>query len=171
MPGPDDDPHDDTGWGGSTAAGDGIGDDELVVLRQHLGRLAREVDGQRRALDVLGRIVGRLARQVVARDEVVTRRLTVVDDRGAPRLVAETVGDTTELRLELPGTPAGRRSAVVLHATPSPAAGPAGLPEEPALTALLGLQLWAEGDAVAELDAWPDDDGRWRAHLHLVDGD
>lgn len=96
---------------------------------------------------------------------MVARRLVVVDERGAPRLVAEVVGGTVELRLEVPGGAPGRRSAVVLHASRSPDGG-----GEAPLAPLLGLQLWADGDVVAELDAWPDDDGRWRPHLHL-DGD
>lgn len=96
--------------------------------------------------------------------EVVARRLTVVDGQGRPRLVAEVAGDTVELRLEVPGGAPGRRSAVVLHASAAPdLASPSPAP-------LLGLQLWADGDVVAELDAWPGDDGRWRPHLHLGNG-
>ena len=89
--------------------------------------------------------------------ELVCRRLVLVDAVGTPRLVAEVAGDTVELRLQVPGTPPGRRAAVVLHASRSPAP-------------LLGLQLWADGDVVAELDAWPGDDGRWHPSLHLPGG-
>lgn len=146
-------------------------DDRVTALVGDVSRISGEVAELGRSVDVLARIVGRLARQAAAPDELVTRRLIVVDSRGATRMAAEVVGDTMELRLELPGARPGRRSAVVLHASPSPPAGPAGLPDEPAPTPLLGLQLWADGDAVAELDAWPDDGGHWRAHLHLVDDD
>lgn len=93
-------------------------------------------------------------------DVVVARRVVVVDEHGRPRLVAETAGDTIELRLEVPGGAAGRRSAVVLHASGTPGTGG---PDAP----LLGLQLWADGEVLAELDAWPGADGRWRPHLHL----
>ncbi|MGH9108304.1 MAG: hypothetical protein ACRDY3_02355 [Acidimicrobiales bacterium] len=94
------------------------------------------------------------------------RRIAVVDDRGVPRLVAEVVGDTVELRLEVPGGAPGRRSAVVLHAS-GPATSSHG---QPGPGPLIGVQLWAEGDAVAELDAWPGEDGHWRPHLHLSGG-
>ena len=155
MPGPDDDLEDSGGSDNSasgsddSASGSGRGS-PLAAVRRRIEGLSGEVAAQQRALDVLGRIVGRLARQVAAPEEVVTRRLTVVDERGRSRLVAEVVGDTMELRLELPDAPPGRRSAVVVHASPAPAAGPAGLPGEPAIVPLLGIQLWADGDAVAE---------------------
>jgi hypothetical protein len=98
--------------------------------------------------------------------EVRTRRLVVVDDAGVPRLVAEVVEGTAELRLSTAMARRGRGTAVVLHA----GAGPDGEDERVqgrGLGALMGLQLWAEGDALVELDAWPGPDGQWRPHLHL----
>ena len=94
--------------------------------------------------------------------EVVCRRLVLVDADGVPRLVAEVAGDTAELRLEVPGAPPGRRAAVVLHASRSP-------------VPLLGVQLWADGEVLAELDAWPGGDGvvgggGWHPGLHLEGG-
>ncbi len=112
-------------------------------------------------------------------DEVHTRRLVVVDDRGRVRLVTEIVGDTAELRLELPGAlgdraadadgGAGERNgggpaAVVLHATSSADGSDDGL--GPAV----GIQLWADGDSVVEIDAWPGPDGHWQPHVHLTGG-
>ena len=90
--------------------------------------------------------------------EVSTRRLVVVDEAGRPRLVAEVRGTTVELRL-LVGAPdgAGSVAQVVLHATEG----------DDSLGPLAGVQLWAHGDAVAELDEWPEEAGRWWAHLHL----
>ena len=43
-------------------------------------------------------------------DEIRTKRLVVVDELGRVRLVTEVVGETTELRLELPGDTPGDRA-------------------------------------------------------------
>lgn len=96
--------------------------------------------------------------------EVRTRRMVVVDNDGNERIVGEVCHATTELRLDLPGGEPGAHTAVVLFATPV-AAEPE--PEEIGLGPAIGIQLWAEGDAVTEIDAWLDHDGRWRPHLHL----
>ena len=114
-------------------------------------------------------------------DEIRTKRLVVVDELGRVRLVTEVVGETTELRLELPGdTPGDRatgpddgaasrsgagRAAVVLHATTSTAEGP-----DDGLGPAVGIQLWADGDSVVEIDSWPGPDGRWQPHVHLTGG-
>ena len=124
--------------------------------------------------------------------EVRTRRLVVSAGPGMPRVVAEVVRGTAELRVELPPGGDGVRAATVLFASAAvPAAEPgrgragaagarplgkaAGVaPPDAGDTGLgpgVGLQLWAEGDAVAELDAWPGGTGRWHAQLHLEDGD
>ena len=92
--------------------------------------------------------------------EVVTRRLVVVDDRGTPRVVAEVSGGTAELKLEL--ADAAGQAAVVLYATRQAPPG-----EDLGLGPSVGVQLWAEGDALIELDAWPNADGRWHPHFHL----
>ncbi|HVX22408.1 MAG TPA: hypothetical protein VHB02_13735 [Acidimicrobiales bacterium] len=121
-------------------------------------------------LAALERSIGAMA------TEITTGRLVVVDARGRPRLVAEVLEGTVELRVELPdrdqdGRPpaddpvrTAGRTAAVLYATP--AGGGVGGGGELGLGPSVGLQLWADGDAVAELDAWPDGDGRWQAHLH-----
>ena len=114
-------------------------------------------------------------------DEIRTRRLVVVDDRGRARLVTEVVGETAELRLELPNGPPGdratvpddgdgshpgeSRAAVVLHATPATVDGP-----DDGLGPAVGIQLWADGDSVVEIDSWPGPDGRWQPHVHLTGG-
>jgi hypothetical protein len=88
--------------------------------------------------------------------QVVTRRLVVTDPQGRPRLVAEVNGSTVELRLVVTGA-SGTDASVVLHASnPDADFGP-----------LTGVQIWASGDVVMELDAWPDADGRWRPHAHV----
>jgi hypothetical protein len=111
-------------------------------------------------LAALERAVGAMAA------EVRTRRLVIVDGGGDGRIVGEVCHGTAELRLETPGGGTSARSAAVLFASPS-AAGPD--PEGTGFGPAIGLQLWAEGDAVTEIDAWPDSGGRWRAHLHLRD--
>jgi hypothetical protein len=102
-----------------------------------------------------------LERAVAAASTVVrTRQLVIEDGDGNDRVVAEVSRGTAELRIEIPGGRPGSRNAVVVFATP-------GSPDvEPGV----GVQLWAGGDAVAALDAWPDSSGRWRAHVHLGDG-
>jgi hypothetical protein len=90
-------------------------------------------------------------------DEIRTRRLVVVDDQGQERVVAQVVWGTAELRVGLPGT----GSEVVLFASP----GRHGL--DPGL----GLQLWAGGQSVLELDAWPGPGGRWRVSRRGPDPD
>ncbi len=109
--------------------------------------------------------------------EITTRRLVVVDRLGRPRLVAEVSQDTAELRVQLPDDHPGQsagpgdpvrtvgRTAAVLYATP--AGGGSGA-DDLGLGPAIGLQLWADGDAIAETDAWPDDCGRWQAHQHLA---
>ena len=92
--------------------------------------------------------------------EVTTRRLVVVDTTGRPRLVAEVRGSTVELRLVVGSPPGSAQAAhVLVHASEG----------DDGLGPLLGLQLWAGGDALVELDAWPDAGGRWGPHLHVGD--
>lgn len=78
--------------------------------------------------------------------EVRTRRLVVTDDRDGERIVAEVVGGTAELSVELPRCRPGRRSAVLVFANPHD--------EELGLPAGLGMQLWVDGDAVDEFGTW-----------------
>jgi len=126
--------------------------------------LASRVARLERDAAALGRAMAASAR------EVRTRRLVVIDGDGNEVVVAETGGGTAELRVQIPGSAPGRTGAVVLFATapdrgPGPDAGPGS-----DLGPGVGLQLWAGGDAVAELDAWPGDDGCWRSGLHLDAG-
>lgn len=102
-----------------------------------------------------------LERAVAALAEgVTTRRLSVVDAVGTERLVAQVRAGTAELRLVV-GTDEGPGgAAVVLHAG-TDEAGPG------SLGSLVGLQLWAGGAALVELDAWPHEHGRWRPSFHV----
>ncbi|HMD45321.1 MAG TPA: hypothetical protein VKG43_04130 [Acidimicrobiales bacterium] len=102
----------------------------------------------------------RALEQLVQRfaDEVVTRRLVVVDPDGRDRIVAGIVGMTAELRLMATAGPSA--PAVLLFAN-----GPA-RPSERGLGPGVGLQLWAGGEAPVEVALWPDD-GRWRPAVHL----
>jgi hypothetical protein len=89
--------------------------------------------------------------------EIRTHRLVVEDQAGEPRLTAEVVGSHVELRLLIPGTPPGYSSSVLIYAAEgSPEGSPA-----------LGLQLWADGDARAGIDAWEQSDGRWEATVQV----
>lgn len=97
------------------------------------------------------------------RTEVRTRRLVVTDSAGAERLVAEVRGSTMELRLMTGPSGDGSRPTAILYVTDG-GPGPRG---SIVLGPAVGLQLWAEGDAVVELDAWPSEDGSWHPHLHL----
>lgn len=138
------------------------------------GTGSNEGMGTEARLAALERLVDAMA------TEITTRRLVVVDDRGRTRMVAEVNRDTAELCLQLPGDErwvaeaGGRggdapgapgRTGVVLYATPPDTDGDEG---HLGLGPSVGLQLWAGGDSVTELDAWPDGDGRWRSHLHLT---
>ena len=126
-----------------------------------MGRSPRvRIDEFERRLTALERTVAAMA------TEVRTGRLTVTDGDGRPRIVATVDHGTAELRLESPGD--GHRTAdpgvaAVLFATPGGA-------ESAGMGPAVGLQLWAGGDAVAELDAWPDESQCWRAGVHVERG-
>ena len=110
------------------------------------------------------RIEERLAtgeRAVAAWGNVVrTRRFVVTDDSGAERIVGEVVNGNAELRIELTGDRPEHSASVVIYACPDP----------DGLGSAVGVQLWAAGNAVAELNAWPGADGRWRSGVHIDDG-
>lgn len=96
--------------------------------------------------------VGALERAVAQlSSELRTRRLVVVDERGRERIVGEAVAGHCELRLDLPGEPEARRSALLLYSSP----------ERHELGEGVGLQLWAGGDAVWDLAAWRESNGEW----------
>lgn len=97
-------------------------------------------------------------------DEVRTRRLVIARGDAGPRIVGEVGRGTAELRLETAdGT--RPRPAAVLYASSAPRG-----PSLDALGPAVGLQLWADGDAVVELDAWRDDPGGWIGRLHVEGG-
>ncbi len=82
-------------------------------------------------------------------EQVQTRRLSVLGADGHERLVAELVDGVTELRLDLPGRVAGRRTSLLLFA----------VPDRPDWCAGLGVQLWVDGNMVDELSWWADGGG------------
>jgi hypothetical protein len=95
---------------------------------------------------LLDRMAALERRVTELRAEVRTRRFAVVDERDDERLVAELVGPVLELRAELPGSPSGQRTALLLFA----AAG------EGDLSPGVGLQIWARGNLVDERCWWAD---------------
>lgn len=78
-------------------------------------------------------------------DELRVRRLTVVDEHGVERVVAEVKRGAAELRVELPG-----EAIVTLVAASDLHLGP-----------IAGLHLSADGDSVAELLTFRED-GQWK---------
>lgn len=83
--------------------------------------------------------------------EVRTLRLVVINSRGVERIVGEVVpGGTAELRMDLPDSPPGERTAVMVFANPGDAANE--------LPAGVGVHLWVDGDAAKALDVWVDEE-------------
>lgn len=78
--------------------------------------------------------------------DVRARRLVVTEDRDGQRIVAEVVGGTADLSVELPGCRPGRPSVVLVFANPGD--------EEFLLLPGLGIQLWVDGGAVDGFAAW-----------------
>jgi hypothetical protein len=86
-----------------------------------------------------------------------TQKLAVVDHTGAERIVAEVDDGNAELRIHLAG---GRRSSdasVVIVSCPA----------RDGLGDSVGVQLWARGNVVAELNGWEDEPGVWLAGVHV----
>lgn len=82
--------------------------------------------------------------------EVRTQRLTLAGSDGREALVALIDGDAVELRVLAPGARPGGTTGIVCYATGDAA--------EPAM----GVELWADGDAIAGATAVRDTDGTWR---------
>lgn len=94
-------------------------------------------------------------------DEIRTRRLVVVDDGGAERIVAEVAGSMAEVRVALPDVD-GHTGSVQIYAAEHDGQGDLG--------PMLGLQVWADGNVRAGIDVWPED-GRWRVITYPPDDD
>ncbi|HVX20334.1 MAG TPA: hypothetical protein VHB02_03195 [Acidimicrobiales bacterium] len=112
---------------------------------------------QRKTDGDLGERVARLEAAVAALGaEVRTGRLVVVDQQARPRIVAEVVDGTAEVRLDLPG--GGDRSAlsVLVFANPGD--------RELDLAPGVGVQLWVDGDEVDRLVAWGEGRGQSTAN-------
>ena len=92
-------------------------------------------------LDAMEQIVAAMA------EEVSTRRLQVIDGDGRARITAEVVGDTAELRVEVPGRERVGDTHVVAFATPGRSADMSGEPEPSA-----GVAVQVDGNVVASLD-------------------
>jgi hypothetical protein len=91
------------------------------------------------------------------KSEVRTSRVVVEDDEGRPRVVIETVDGAAELRLELPGSAEGKRTALLLFSAEGR--------ESTGYAAAIGLELWVEGNEVSAYAAWRHPDGRWQTDI------
>jgi hypothetical protein len=93
------------------------------------------------------------------RSEIRARRLAVVDDCNAERIIAEVANGQAEVRLELSqqGQPL---TGAVLYAAPDGG--------DMDLGPMLGLQLWADGNAYVEINL-SKEDGRWVPRIHSAD--
>lgn len=104
--------------------------------------------------------IEQLERAVHTFQEVVrTRKLEVIDDEGAARIVGEVVDGAAELRLHLVAGHKAQEASVVIYCCP----------DRDDLGAALGIQIWAGGNVIAELDVWEHRPGSWRQHLHVTD--
>lgn len=121
------------------------------------GPMGRMVEGDGAARGLAGRLAAVEAALSALAGGVRTRRVEVVDAAGRPCLVAEAGAGAVELRLVSSDGPGHEDSAVVVYASTA-GAGPG---------RAVGIQLWADGDVVAELEAWPGEDGRWRPRLRI----
>src|SRR5882762_10115072 len=70
-----------------------------------------------------------------------TRRLVLADEEGHERIVMHTERGVAEVRIVVPGREPGRSCMVALFASPSEGDTSPGV----------GIQVWADGDTVAEL--------------------
>jgi len=102
-----------------------------------------------------GRPAAAEAALVALSQEVRTRRLVVVDDRDRERIVAELVGDDAFLRLELLRPEGEGTTGLVLSVTTG------GDVDSPGV----GVEFWADGDAIGGIDAWRTPDGRWHSEV------
>lgn len=83
--------------------------------------------------------------------ELRTRRLVVTDADDNDRIVGEVVGSHAELRLALGAAGAHPEAWLLVYAGTDPVLGPA-----------IGVQLWDNGNALAEINAWHAGCGRWQ---------
>lgn len=93
-------------------------------------------------------------------DEVRTRRLVLVDENGAERIVAEVVRSIAEVRVALPGVDGHHGSAQLYAAEHDGKLG---------LGPMLGLQIWADGNVRVGIDVWPED-GQWKSAVYTPTG-
>jgi len=89
--------------------------------------------------------------------ELRVRRLVVVDEHDRPCVVAEVTHGQATVRLLVPDAAPGERVSIELFARPGDRTDPE---DEPGRG--VGLQLCADGNLVASIDAW-DMGGHWTA--------
>jgi hypothetical protein len=87
-------------------------------------------------------------------DEVRTHRLVIEDDDGLEWIVGEVCGGEARLRLQIPSRNESGGPCIVVFACGA----------SYGLDPTVGVQLWADERAIAGIEMWPSDDGRWESH-------
>lgn len=127
------------------------------AIRGVLNRRAIEKIRRARGPSLRGRVAQLEDRLAALGVEVRTQRL-VIEAGGQDRIVAEVQRDVAEVRVDTGSGERHRGSGVVMFAAPA----------SPDLPPSLGVQLWADGDALVEFNAWEDRDGGWRTDASVV---
>lgn len=83
--------------------------------------------------------------------ELRAQRLVVTDADDRERIVGEVVGGHAELRVALGAAGVHPEACVLVYAGTDPDLGPA-----------IGIQLWSNGNALAEVNAWRAGYGDWQ---------
>jgi hypothetical protein len=92
--------------------------------------------------------------------EIRTGRLIIGEETYPSRIVAEVSSGRGELRIEAAPSADGPQTSVILFAyADGNDLGPGA-----------GVQLWANGDAIAELNAWSDDQTHWCSSVTTTEG-
>lgn len=86
-------------------------------------------------------------------EEVRTKRLVVLDHQDRERIVAEVIDGFAELRMDLPDSVSGSRTGVVIFTHSEQ--------DDRELGSAIGVQLWAEGNAIIELTLWQSPSRAW----------
>lgn len=104
--------------------------------------------------------VGRGGHDALRVVELRTRRLVVTDAEDRDRIVGEVVDNHTELWIAAGPEIGHPEASVLVYAGADPDLGPA-----------IGIQLWSEGQSVAEINAWHLGGNHWQWAINGTDND